>query len=49
MSKTRSYRIYFHGDPVGFIDNAMTRDEAAIRFFNNNTEYKRSGLMAIEY
>lgn len=42
-----SYRIYLHGNPVGYIDHAMTKGEAVTRFANlhyNRIEY---GLMAV--
>jgi len=49
MNNLCSYRIYFHGDFVGAVDSAMTREEAKIRFHNRNPEYALSGLMALEY
>ena len=47
MCELYHYRIYFHGNPVGFIDNAMTKDEAVIRFANSNPEFALSGLTAV--
>lgn len=46
--KIQSYKIYFHGEFVGIIDCAMTRDEAKIKFHNKYNEYNLDSLMALE-
>lgn len=46
--KTYDYRVYFHGDFVGIVKDAMTPDEAVLKFARKHPEYARSGLMALE-
>lgn len=48
MDKLHYYKIYYHGEPVGGIENAMTEDEAIVRFANQNKEYALRGLMAVQ-